>query len=275
MPNDRHTRSTHALHVASMPATPFAENVTWVSRTRGSFRSKSGTDRRRRAITTCHTWWPGTSDTHILRHAHAKMHLKTLGKTCFECVERSHKDYYCGRSFGTLRKRTRSSGFASLEDTGSSTTPTMRALGWPCACVWLPGHWHDVNNLLGDFGGHGTRAWVAGKRRWEIHHSWIWDCPLLSRLSANEHLGLYLWGIGGHATAGNQGQARRLGSDKIFGLVGTMLRVAGDHCGSNSGGDKQDMEHQRKRGSSRLLRPPSSWRGRPRIATFRYATFHA
>lgn len=68
------------------------------------------------------------------------------------------------------------------------THHTMRALGWPCACVWLPGHWRDVNNYLGDFGGHGTRAWVAGKRRWEIHHSWIWDCPLLSRLSANEHL---------------------------------------------------------------------------------------
>ena len=35
----------------------------------------------------------GTSGIQALQHGPAKMHLKTHDNTCFECVERAHKDY--------------------------------------------------------------------------------------------------------------------------------------------------------------------------------------
>ena len=51
----------------------------------------------------------------------------------------------------------------------------------------------------------------------------------------------------GTLRAGNQGQARRHGGDKIVELVRTVLGVAGDHSGSSKWRDKDMQQHQRKR----------------------------
>lgn len=157
----------------------------------------------------------------------------------------------------------------------NATTLRARALGWPCACVWLPGRWHGVNIYRIDFCGHGSRAWVAcaNKRRKLLHYTSTLGFGIsFSRSSCGRAPRSIFGASEGTLRAGNQGQARRHGGDKIVELVRTVLGVAGDHSGSSNGGTRT-CSSTKGSGVLSLLRPPSSWRGAQ--ATFRYATFHA
>ena len=169
-----------------------------------------------------------------------------------------------------------SMGFLSSSENGGSLPcfdPTMRALDWPCACVWLPGRWHGLSIYPVDFCGHDAAAGVACKRRRKYTMDFGKSLSLLSsspRLLPTTAFGLSFWCIREHATAGNQGQARQHGGNKIFGLVRTVLGVAGDDSGSSSGGTSKDMRAAPK--DAKLLSASSFsfvLEGRPRIATFR------